>query len=85
MFHMKQLQIELENIQLQWDKMKIGESMTFKPKPIMHFEKFVDDNGKTLIIVKPCGFCNNGFHCMDVVVASCKHTFHPCILGVMLK
>jgi hypothetical protein len=82
---MKQLQIELENIQLQWDKMKIGENMTFKPKPIMHFEKSVDDNGRTFIIVKPCGFCNNGSHCMDVVVVSCKHTFHPFCLGVMLK
>jgi hypothetical protein len=65
--------------------MKIGESMTFKPKPIMHFEEFVDDNGGTFIIVKPCGFCNNGFHFMDVDVASCKHTCHHFCLGVMLK
>jgi hypothetical protein len=65
--------------------MKIGEGMTFKPKPIMHFEEHVDDNGRIFIIVKPCGFCNNGFHCMDVVVASCKHTFHLFCLSVMLK
>jgi hypothetical protein len=65
--------------------MKTRGGMTFKPKPIMHFEEFVDDNGKTFLIVKPCGFCNNGFHCMDVVVTSCKHKFHPFCLGVMLK
>jgi hypothetical protein len=65
--------------------MKIGESMTFKPKPIMHFEESMDDNGKIFITVKPCGFCNIRFHCMDVAIASYKHTFHPFCLGVMLK
>jgi hypothetical protein len=64
--------------------MKTREGMTFKPKPIMHFEESMDDSRRTFIIVKPCGFCKNGFHCMDVV-AFCKHTFHPFCLGVMLK
>jgi hypothetical protein len=66
-------------------RMKIGRGMTFKPKPIVHFEDLLEDSGRTFIIVKPCGFCNQGFHCMDVAVTSCKHTFHPFYLGVMLK
>ncbi len=65
--------------------MKIRRAMAFKPKPIVHFEETLEDSGRTFIIVKPCGFCNQGFHCMHVVVTSCKHTFHPFCLGVMLK
>jgi hypothetical protein len=65
--------------------MKIGVGMIFKPKPIMNSEKIVEENGRAFIIIKPYGFCNEGFHCMDVVVTSCKHTFHPLCLGAMLK
>ncbi len=32
---------------------------------------------KTYILVKPCGFCNRRYHCRDIAIASCKHTFHP--------
>jgi hypothetical protein len=63
-----------------------GMGMTFKPKPILQFEEFVDqENGRTVIFVKPCGFYNHTFHCMDVVVTPCKHTFHHFCLGVMLR
>jgi hypothetical protein len=63
-----------------------GMGMTFKPKPILQFEEPMDEeNRKVVIIVKPCGLCNHTFHCMDVVVTPCKHTFHPFCLGVMLK
>ncbi len=65
--------------------MKIGTSMIFKPKPIMISKTIAKDNGRAFIIVKPCGFCNEGFHCMDVAVTSCKHTFHPLCLSAMLK
>jgi hypothetical protein len=65
--------------------MKIGRGMAFKPKPIVHFEELLKDSGRTFIIVKPCGFYNQGFHCMEVAVTSCEHTFHPFYLGVMLK
>ncbi len=59
--------------------------MIFKPKPILHFEETAKKNGRAFIIVKSCGFCNEGFHCMDVVVTSYRHTFHPFCLGAMLK
>jgi hypothetical protein len=59
--------------------------MTFKPKPILHFEDVMEDNGWTFILVKACGFYNLGFHCIDVVVASCKHILHPFYIGVILK
>jgi hypothetical protein len=73
---MGEWQIEIESIQLQCERMKRKVGMSFKPKPIMHYED-VEESGKAFIIVKPCGFCNQGFHCMDVVIISCKHTFHP--------
>jgi hypothetical protein len=59
--------------------------MAFKPKPNLHFKDALKDNNNTFIFVKPCGFCNQGFHCMDVVITSCKHTFHLFCLGAMLK
>jgi hypothetical protein len=59
--------------------------MTFKPKPIMHIDEPQEDSGRTFVIMKPCGICNQGFHCMGVVITFCKHTFHPFCLGVMLK
>ncbi len=68
---------------MQQNKMKIGRGMAFKPKPNLHFEDALEDNGKTFVIVKPCGFCNQGFHCMDVAITSCKRTFHPFCLGAM--
>ncbi len=58
--------------------------MAFEPKPIVHFEEPLEDSGRIFVIVKPCGFCNQGFHCMDVVIFY-KHIFHPLYLGVMLK
>ncbi len=76
---------QVDNIQMQQDKMKIGKGMAFKPKPNLHFKDVLEDSSKTFVIVKPCGFCNQGFHCMDVAITSCKHTFHPFYLGAMLK
>lgn len=32
--------------------------MSFKPKPIMHYEEDVEESKKAFIIVKPYGFCN---------------------------
>jgi hypothetical protein len=59
--------------------------MAFKPKPIVHFEEPSKDSGRTFVIMKPCRFCNQGFHYMDVAITFCKHTFHPFCLGVVLK
>ncbi len=64
--------------------MKRGTRMMFRPKPIMLFDNPCEE-GRTFIIFKPCGYCHERFHCIDVTVTSCKHTFHPFCLGVMLK
>jgi hypothetical protein len=83
---MKQLYKKLESIFIQRDGMIEGMGMTFKPKPILQFEEFGDqENGRIVIIMKPCGFYNPTLHCMDVVVTPCKHTFYHYCLGVMLK
>ncbi len=45
--HMKQN--EMENIEIQWDRMKIRRGMTFKPKPIVHFEEPLEDSGRIFV------------------------------------
>lgn len=66
--------------------MKKGFSMCFWPIPIMHPMKPIYDEGaRTFVIIKPCGYCNQYFHCHDVAMTGCKHTFHPFCLCVMLK
>jgi hypothetical protein len=75
----------MEKIRLQVEKMKIGARMIFKPKLILHFKETIDENGRAFIIVKPCGFCNERFHCMDVAVTFYRHTFCPLHLGAMSK
>jgi hypothetical protein len=37
-------------------KRRVG--MSFKPKPIMHYEEDVEESKRAFIIVKPYGFCN---------------------------
>jgi hypothetical protein len=75
--HLNQLKIETDNIRVHWERMKGRSSMIFKPKPIVHSKNTMEDGGRNFAVVKPCGYCNQGFHCMDVVVTSYKHTFHP--------
>lgn len=70
-------------VTMQLQHMKDGSGMSFWPKPIIHPERPSADE-TTVIILRPCGFCNGSFHCYDIVVTSCKHTFHPFCLGAML-
>jgi hypothetical protein len=44
----------------------------------------LNNKSKTYILVKPCGFCNRGYHCHDIAI-TCKHTLHPFCLGELLK
>ncbi len=44
-----------------------------------------DVNSYPVIHLKPCGFCKTRYAFYDVVVTSCKHTYHPFCLGEMLK
>lgn len=84
MLQLFQSQRELESIQIQRDEMKKNIGMMFKPKQIMHFDNPWEE-GRTFIIFKLCGYYNERFHCIDVDVTSCKYTFHPFCLVVMLK
>ena len=68
----------------QLQQMVDGGGMSFWPKPIIHPEQPNEDETNFLII-RPCGFCGGSFHCYDIVVTSCKHTFHPFCLGAMLS
>jgi hypothetical protein len=45
--------------------------------------EFVEDYG--FIVVKPCGFCNKSYHCYDVTITYCKHTYHPSYLVEVQK
>jgi hypothetical protein len=48
---------------------------SFWPKPILHPSVF--GTLRTYILMKFCGFCVQVVHCPNVVLTSCKHTFHP--------
>jgi hypothetical protein len=37
------------------------------------------------LIIKPCAFCNRGFHCWDIAVTSYKHTFHLFCLSEIVR
>jgi hypothetical protein len=80
----RELNMEEDNICSQLHTMKKGDGMFFSPKPIVHLEKPADDGERNFIIIKSCGYCNQWYHCYDVVY-SYKHTFHPWCLGAMLK
>jgi hypothetical protein len=60
----------------------VASGRSFWPKPIVH--PIMNDDS-TYITMKPCGFCNRSYHCYDVAMTSCKHTFHLICLGEMLK
>jgi hypothetical protein len=77
---------EEDNIKSQLHEMKIRQGdICFQPLPIVHIEKHVDDGGKNVLIFKPCGNCNQCYHCYDIAITSYKHTFHPFCLGTMLQ
>jgi hypothetical protein len=41
-----------------WKKMKNKFDKVFRLKPILHFDDVMENNGRSFIVVKPCGFCN---------------------------
>ncbi len=59
--------------------------MSFQPNPIIPPEKPTNDGRRFVIIVQPCGYCNQWFHCFDIAITSCKHTFHPFCFCAMLQ
>jgi hypothetical protein len=81
----EKLVLEQRNICFQLHAMKKGGGMSFQPTPIIHLKKPTNDGGRCVIIVQPCGYCNQCFHCFDIAVTSCKHLFHPLCFGAMLQ
>jgi hypothetical protein len=43
---------------LNWKKMKNRFDKVLKLKPILHFDDVMENNGRSFIVVKPCGFSN---------------------------
>jgi hypothetical protein len=68
----------------QLKEMQKGGSMSFWPKPILHPDR-PPCNGPTMIVIKSCGLCGQWYHCWDIVVTSCLHTYHPTCLSEHLK
>ncbi len=77
------LQVEEKIVCKQLEDMKNKSDTSFQPKPIVH--PMLNNKFETYILVKPCGFCNRGYHCHDIAVAFYKPTFHPFCLGKLLK
>jgi hypothetical protein len=76
---------EEDNIQSQLHMMKVGQvGMCFQTLPILDLDKPLDDGGKNVIIIKPYGYYNQWYHCANITITSCKHTFHPFYIGAML-
>lgn len=42
-------------------------------------------NGPTMIVIKSYGLCGQWYHCWDIIMTSCLHTYHPTCLGEHLK
>jgi hypothetical protein len=61
-----------------------GGGMSFWLKPILHPERPPCD-GPTMIVIKSCGLCGQWYHCWDITMTFCLHTYHPTCLGEHLK
>ncbi len=68
-----------------WLKCIKGNGLSFWPKPILHPIWPPTSENSIVINVRPCGFCNQGYHCWDIAMTSCKHTYHPFYLGEIIK
>ena len=55
-------------------RLKTGLLDSISPTPI---QRPKDSDKNTLVYVENCPLCGEGFHCNDIVVSSCGHTYHP--------
>jgi hypothetical protein len=79
------LEDEAKVIQRQLENMKKMSGNSFWLKPIIHPNGQGGNDNLMYIVEKPCGFFFQGFHCNDVAITSCKHTYHPFCLGELLR
>jgi hypothetical protein len=75
---------EQNGITEQLKEMQKGVGMYLWPKLIFHLDKPPCDV-PNMIIMKPYGLCQQWYHCFDIIVTSCLHTYHPGCLGKHLK
>jgi hypothetical protein len=61
-----------------------GGGMSFWHKCILHPNKPLCD-APNMIIMKSCGVCGQSYHCFDIAMTSCLHTYHSYRLGQHLK
>ena len=52
---------------------------SFSPTPI---ERPKDCKKHSLVYIEDCPLCGQGFHCNDIIVASCGHTYHPFCMNI---
>lgn len=70
-------------IEEQIESMKAGAGVSLQPRPILHTHVPEDI---THLELHPCSFCNRFFSACDIIVASCRHMYHPfCIASVCSK
>ena len=70
-------------IEEQIGSMKTGAGVSLWPRPVVHAQGSGDD---TLLELQPCSFCNRCFSSYVIVVASCRHMYHPfCIASLCGK
>ena len=55
-------------------RLKTGLGDSFSPTLIQR-PKDLENN--SLVYIENCPLCGEGFHCNDIVVSSCGHTYHP--------
>jgi hypothetical protein len=80
------LEREVAAIRHQKEDMENKRGLSVWPRPILHLAAGkVGDENFLYLVIKPCDFCNRGFHCCDIVVTSCKHTFHPLCLSEIVR
>jgi hypothetical protein len=58
--------------------------MSFWPKLILHLYRPLC-NAPNMMIIKACGLCSQWYHCFDIVVTLCLHTYHLTCFGTHLK
>jgi hypothetical protein len=80
------LEREVAAITRQRDAMEDERGLSMWPRPILHpatRNDIVDDF--PYIVIRPCGYCNRGFHCSDIAMTSYKHTFHLFCLSEIVR
>jgi hypothetical protein len=57
------------------EKLKAGAGVHCRPKPCLHPHKVEEAAGPFML--DPCAVCNRWYNSYDVVMASCRHFYHP--------